>query len=383
MPPETLKFDLISVIIPVYNHEAYVEKTIRSIIEQTYKNIELIILNDGSNDNSINVITELREECTERFISFKFINQRNEGIVKTLNRGLQLAFGKYIYIIASDDVAEEDALTILHQFLSRNSDYGLVVGGNSLIDNRGKKCFWNDKLNITYDKNTASFLGFDDFLRKTRPDLDFLSGQFGAYANLLLGNHVPNGYLIEKAVIDRFGGYSEVSPLEDTYLMLQIAKSRKLKFLARPLFRYRWHDTNTSRDRDKMRQMERITLINEFRYCLLHGYFMIWWKRTRSSGFKYQCKRFIGLQVKQQVDWIFQSSPPPLMVAGNLEVRSMIQKPWFNLYSIRLFVLSTYDKSFPEKNETLPVHRINLASLLAKFLPTTNLPNATIPCSIS
>lgn len=61
----------------------------------------------------------------------------------------------------------------------------------------------------------------------------------------------------------------------------------------------------------------------------------------------------------------------------------MIQKPWFNLYSIRLFVLSTYDKSFPEKNETLPVHRINLASLLAKFLPTTNLPNATIPCSIS
>lgn len=309
MTIESLKVDLITVIIPVYNHEAYVGKTIISIIEQTYKNIELIVLNDGSKDNSKKAVKELHDECTKRFTSFEFIDKRNEGIIKTLNQGLQLATGKYIYVISSDDIAEKEALTILHQFLSKNLEYGLVVGSNTLIDSQGRECFWDDKKNIVYNKKTASFLGLDDFLRITRPDVDFLSDQFGSYANLILGNHIPNGYLLEKAIVDQFGGYSEESPLEDLYLMLQISKFKKIKFLDLPLFRYRWHDTNTSKDRDRMYQMERMTLINEFRYCLMHGYLTLWWTRTRSSDFKNQCKRFIGPQGKQQLTWIFRSPP--------------------------------------------------------------------------
>jgi len=117
-------------------------------------------------------------------------------------------------------------------------------------------------------------------------------------------------HLLEKALVDRFGGYSEKSPLEDLYLMLQIAKLKRMKFLDLPLFRYRWHDTNTSKNRYKMYQMERLTLINEFRYYLMHGHLTPWWSRTRSPGFKSQCRRFIGLQVKQQLAWIFQCSPP-------------------------------------------------------------------------
>ena len=66
---------LVSVIIPVYNHEKYVQETIKSIINQTYKNIELLMLDDGSKDNSFAKTLELKEECEKRFV--RVIMERN------------------------------------------------------------------------------------------------------------------------------------------------------------------------------------------------------------------------------------------------------------------------------------------------------------------
>jgi alpha-1,3-rhamnosyltransferase len=286
-----MKQDLITVIIPVYNHENYVKKTIESIIQQSYENIELIVINDGSSDNSNESVKEIAQECEQRFAKYTHIDKKNEGIIKTLNIGIKQAEGKYLYVIASDDIAEENALTVLHEFLSVNPEYGLAVGGNTLMDDKGARCYWDKNSDIVYSEESADYISFDDFLRKSRPSLDFLSDDFGTYENILIGNHVPNGYLLDKKTVDDFEGYSVDSPLEDLYLMLQMAKRKKLKFIDTPLFRYRWHASNSIKNTVKIGQVQHKTILQERNYCFSNGHTLTWLKRAYLPGFKYRLNK--------------------------------------------------------------------------------------------
>ena len=92
--------DLISVIVPVYNVKNYLEKCLDSIINQTYKNLEIILINDGSTDESLD-ICYMYEKKDNRI---KVYNQENHGLSYTRNRGIELARGKYIGFLDSDDV---------------------------------------------------------------------------------------------------------------------------------------------------------------------------------------------------------------------------------------------------------------------------------------
>jgi alpha-1,3-rhamnosyltransferase len=287
--------DLISVIIPAYNHEMYIGETIRSLIVQSYKNVELIILNDGSSDNTRQVIQEIRLECEKRFVHFKYINKDNEGVTKTLNKGLSLASGKFIYVIASDDSAEPDALKTLHEFISKNSDYGLVVGDNYIIDDYGERCFWNQKLENVYKKSDAKFLTFGEKLKDYRKDVDFNSEEFGSYKSLLKGNYIPNGYLIRKEILDSIGGYSEAAPLEDYYMMMQISKISKMKFIDEPLFNYRWHSSNTIKQSEKIIKFTAKTLKLEEKY-------------TGENGFENEFIRAVGYKKKYGIPFLFDIS---------------------------------------------------------------------------
>jgi len=96
--------ELISVIIPVYNAEEYIEKCLRSIINQTYSNLEIIAVNDGSTDNSGKILSELAKE-DERII---VIEQENCGVVTARNRGIETAAGKYVAFVDADDWIESD-----------------------------------------------------------------------------------------------------------------------------------------------------------------------------------------------------------------------------------------------------------------------------------
>ncbi|MBN2162005.1 MAG: glycosyltransferase family 2 protein [Pontiellaceae bacterium] len=264
--------DLISVIVPAYNHENYVQDTIHSILNQTYPDIELVITNDGSPDHTHEKIEELLQLCRARCVRVKYINRPNEGYVRSLNQCLGEATGEYIYVIASDDVAHPDALTVLHRFLSSHSDYGLAVGDNAFIDGNGRTCYWGHKQTITYEAETAVYRTHAAYLKQSRQDVDFNGPSFGSYKSLLSGNYVPNGYLIRKSILDKFGGYSEKAPLEDMYLMLQIAKHAKLKYIDEVLFSYRWHDTNTIKQRGIIERYYEETLRHEIPYAKAHGY---------------------------------------------------------------------------------------------------------------
>ena len=250
---------LISVIIPAYNHEKYVAATIKSIIAQTYNNVELLVINDGSKDRTWEVIQGLQKKCEQRFSRVVFQTQQNAGTCETLNKLLDLAQGEFIYLIASDDLAKPHALETLHNLLGRNEDYALVVGDNEFIDAQGNRITWsrqnNEDIYSDFEYET-----FGQFLRLNRWDIDFLSPEFGSYQNLVRGNHVPNGYLIRHSIFNTIGYFTKEAPLEDYYLMLQISKHSKLKYIDEILFSYRWHSKNTALNRLKMLEMTRKTL---------------------------------------------------------------------------------------------------------------------------
>jgi alpha-1,3-rhamnosyltransferase len=237
---------LASVIIPAYNHEKYIQEAIYSIINQTYKNIELLIINDGSSDSTYDKICEMEIICKKRFARFDFADQKNKGVIETLNRLIGMASGEYVFLIASDDIAAPHAVETEVVFLSDHPDYALCVGNNDIIDENSRICFWDKNRNNVYDAVKADYVSLPDALAKECPEVNFLSEAFGLYSNLVLyGNHVPNGYCIRKSIFEKTGLYTKEAPLEDYWMMMQIAKHAKMKYLIDTLFYYRWHSNNT------------------------------------------------------------------------------------------------------------------------------------------
>ncbi len=233
--------DLISVLVPAYNHEKFVQETIFSAINQTYKNLELIIIDDGSKDATWKKITELKDLCTKRFVRFEFYKQNNKGISWALNSLLKLAKGKYIIASASDDVFKPNIIEVLHTFLKSNEEYILAVGDSEIIDSNSKRVSWGrHRVALPYD-DKSGFKTFKEFYKRTK---DFSNG-FGTFESLQKANYIPNGQLIRRFAIDKVGGYDINDKLEDWYMNLQLSKIGKFKFIDKVLFSYRWHKDNT------------------------------------------------------------------------------------------------------------------------------------------
>lgn len=247
---------LISVVIPAYNHERYVEEAIRSVMAQDYSPVELIVIDDGSKDSTWGVINSLKGECEKRFVRTVFQTQENAGTCITLNRLFSMVEGDFVYLLASDDAMKPHALSRLHDFLAEHPDYVLAVGDNEIIDSESRRAFWDRGRNLVYEKANASFLTFAELLQKELK-LSFNSKEFGSYTKLYHINHIPNGYLIRRSTLSSIPPFTKEAPLEDWYLMLQLAKHGKMKFLPEILFSYRWHASNT------IKQTERMILFTE------------------------------------------------------------------------------------------------------------------------
>lgn len=256
---------LVSVVIPVYNHGNYIEEAINSIVSQTYQNIELLVLDDGSSDDSFEKTKAMQNICEQRFARTSLGTQENQGLCTTLNSLIANANGDYIYIMASDDLARPEAIEILLGAIDGDDEYALAVGDNEMIDDDSNLIFWDKDRNPVYEESQAGHKTFAGFLKYKRPEIDFLSDDYGSYKSLLKGNYITNGYLIRTSIFKKIpsGPYSKKAPLEDHYLMLQISKVSKLKFVDKTLFSYRWHDENTVKDKEKMRRFGRQNMLYE------------------------------------------------------------------------------------------------------------------------
>lgn len=123
-----MKKNLVTIMTPCYNGEAYVENLLESIRKQTYKNIEFILINDGSTDGTETIVKRYEPILKNRNIELKYIKQRNGGTAKALNKGLKLVEGEFLIWPDSDDFLEEDAIETMVEFLKQNFEYNAVRG---------------------------------------------------------------------------------------------------------------------------------------------------------------------------------------------------------------------------------------------------------------
>lgn len=124
---------LVSIIIPVYNAEAYIEKCLLSLINQTYKNLEIIVINDGSIDDSENIIKKIIDADDRIFL----ISGSNGGVSFARNRGIKKANGDYIVFVDADDYVENDYVEVLYSCIkNKNTDVAIC---NFVINDEVRK----------------------------------------------------------------------------------------------------------------------------------------------------------------------------------------------------------------------------------------------------
>ena len=156
----------VSIIIPVYNTQDYVKEAVESILNQTLRNIEVIIINDGSTDGSLDIIRELASKDKRIYI----LDQKNQGQSVARDNGINQASGEYLYFMDSDDLLEPDALESCFN-ICQNNNLDFVFFDASVLQNNNIK-----KMNIVYTRG--------DY---TKEDIIYNGCDI---LNILLENHV-------------------------------------------------------------------------------------------------------------------------------------------------------------------------------------------------
>lgn len=222
------KFPKVSIILPTYNGSRFIERAIKSVLKQSYEDFELLIIDDGSTDNTAEVISRFSEEDI-RVIYLK--NDKNLGIQKSLNKGLREAKGKYIARIDDDDEwIDKDKLKAQVNFLDTHQDHVLVGTGVVVVNEKrqelyrffnpekdleirnkilGKNCFTHPS--VMFRKDAAiKVSGYDESEEvRNREDFDLWLnlGIVGKLANLqIIGvkKMLRSGSITSKNRIKRF-----------------------------------------------------------------------------------------------------------------------------------------------------------------------------------
>ena len=107
--------ELITIIINVYNGEKYIKKCLESVIKQTYKNIEILIINDGSTDKTLEIIKKIKDK------RITIINQKNTGLSLARNIGIDNSRGEYLYFVDADDYIEPDTIEYLYKLIKKHN----------------------------------------------------------------------------------------------------------------------------------------------------------------------------------------------------------------------------------------------------------------------
>ncbi len=267
---------LVTIVCLCYNHKSFVQECIESIINQTYSNIELLIIDNNSSDNSEEIIKKNKNVCISRFVNYQFIkNSKNLGITKALNNALKFSKGEYISYISADDVFVPDKIMIqLKTFKEISGKYAVICGDCDFIDKDSNKIFLSDVGG--FSNKTGYETGTDYILRKK--NASYILSNYGTYQTLLKSNYInAASVLIKKETLDEVGLFDESFFYEDWPLWLQISKNYKFYYINKILFHYRRHPsvmTNNSGDKFKLENTR--ILLREKKYCLKNNYKALW-----------------------------------------------------------------------------------------------------------
>ena len=228
---------LVSVVMPVYNSAKYLREAIESILDQTYTNFEFFIFNDGSADESHQIITSYQDPRI-RYHSYA----TNSGYVTHLNKGIELAQGKYIARMDSDDVSLPTRFAEQVAFLEANPTYGVCGSSFTFIG----------------DATHSRILPVEDEEIKVK-----------LIASCVISH--PSVMIRRQLLIDNQLAYEEsVAPAEDYYLWCALSPLTKFYNLPTPLLKYRAHEGQIS----QYKKMKQITGANAARrnYFKINGF---------------------------------------------------------------------------------------------------------------
>jgi len=199
---------LISVIIPVYNGEKTIRETIESVLNQTFQDFELIILNDGSQDSTLDIVSSLQDS------RLKVFSYPNAGLAASRNRGTFHAVGEYISFIDADDLWTPDKLETQLKALQDNPEAAVAYSWTNYIDESG------------------------EFIRRG----GYLTANGDVYAKLLVVDFLENGSnpLIRRQALIEVGGFDESLPAaEDWDILLRLAAQYSFVAVPYPQILYR------------------------------------------------------------------------------------------------------------------------------------------------
>jgi glycosyltransferase involved in cell wall biosynthesis len=213
---------LVSILAICYNHERFVEETLSSIKNQTYNNIELVIIDDCSTDNSAKVIDEWisKSEFNCQFIKHTV----NTNLCKTLNEGANLCKGEYLQFMACDDLLEPDKIeNQINCFQTLDANYALIYSDVFIIDDHSKK-----KEKTFYQRNPF-FIAPQGYVYYAQINTQFIKGV---------------SCLFRMNLMREIGLFDEELSFEDVDLYLRLAEKYNFHFYDMPTARWREHDGN-------------------------------------------------------------------------------------------------------------------------------------------
>lgn len=216
------KMPLVSVIVPSYCHEKYVDALLNSLINQTYPNIELVIIDDCSKDSTYQLLLNREMELKERFSRVVISqNDQNLGVVRTINKLISLTKGKYIKTIASDDIILKDGIKKLVEFFEQHQEYDLIFSNGLFIDE-------NDGYPLTKQKEYKRC-----YTEIPRIEDDLFQKLLGQ--NMIIAASV----LIKRSTYEKFGLHDENFYSEDWEFWVRVAEKGKIGYCNKNTIGYR------------------------------------------------------------------------------------------------------------------------------------------------
>lgn len=215
-------FPLVTYVVPCFNHQAFVGDAIRSLLNQTYNQIELVIINDGSSDGSLDEIEKLIGACEKRFTRFKVISRKNMGLVHSLNEGLEWARGDFFAMLASDDLLYPHKTQKMVDCLNAAGQHTAVAyGAMDVIDEKGRI--------IRKLSGKPGFYNFKDVILKKCP-------------------YATPTQMVRVKSLRKIGGFNKNLRFEDWAMVLALtADGNKIFICTDVVAQYRRHSSNISK----------------------------------------------------------------------------------------------------------------------------------------
>jgi len=201
-----------SIVIPLYNKADQIERCLCSVLNQSYDNYEIIIINDGSTDNSLNIVSKFKSK------KIKLISQKNKGVSIARNYGVLNSKNKYICFLDADDSYESDFLSEVNILINKFPNFGMYATNNYFISSKGGR-------KINYNNEELLYFEIEN-LFKMYNDMDRMP-----FSN--------SNICVNKTIFNQLNGYAEnVKLTEDSDLFLKFYLTSKIAYLNKPLSNY-------------------------------------------------------------------------------------------------------------------------------------------------